>query len=213
MNAFELAEAEIGSRDSAYPFADIVSKINSMDTTWKAEIPKRFIDHTEEEMTGVINCSKKDPNFKNLPIAPKIEMDLFIPDAFDSRTNWPNCSKTIGLIRDQSNCGSCWAFGAAEAMSDRICIKSMAATIVNISAEDINDCCRTCGEGCNGGYPLAAWMFYKNDGVVTGGNCMSKSGCKPYSLKSCDHHIPNSPNPCPEKIARTPRCQKMCMSG
>ena len=53
------------------------------------------------------------------------------PTEFDSATNWPNCAvtfffneandvksyheKTIGDIRDQSMCGCCWAFAAAEA--------------------------------------------------------------------------------------------------
>lgn len=46
-----------------------------------------------------------------------------IPDNFDSREAWPKC-ESIKEIRDQANCGSCWAFGAAEAMSDRICIAS-----------------------------------------------------------------------------------------
>lgn len=42
-----------------------------------------------------------------------------IPEEFDARTNWPNCP-TIKEIRDQGSCGSCWAFGAVEAMSDRV---------------------------------------------------------------------------------------------
>jgi len=46
-----------------------------------------------------------------------------IPDNFDSREAWPKCD-SIKDIRDQANCGSCWAFGAVEAMSDRICIAS-----------------------------------------------------------------------------------------
>lgn len=42
-----------------------------------------------------------------------------LPENFDAREKWPNCP-TIGEIRDQGSCGSCWAFGAVEAMSDRV---------------------------------------------------------------------------------------------
>ncbi|CAP39019.2 Protein CBG22431 [Caenorhabditis briggsae] len=41
-----------------------------------------------------------------------------IPTYFDARTRWPNC-RSIKMIRNQATCGSCWAFGAAEVMSDR----------------------------------------------------------------------------------------------
>jgi hypothetical protein len=36
-----------------------------------------------------------------------------------------------------SSCGSCWAFGAVEAISDRICIASSGAQNFHISAEDL----------------------------------------------------------------------------
>ena len=38
---------------------------------------------------------------------------------FDVRTAWPQCSSASGHIRDQSSCGSCWAFGSTEAFNDR----------------------------------------------------------------------------------------------
>lgn len=38
-----------------------------------------------------------------------------LPENFDARSNWPYCP-TIQEIRDQGSCGSCWAFGAVEAM-------------------------------------------------------------------------------------------------
>ena len=44
--------------------------------------------------------------------------DITVPAEFDARTAWPGCP-SIAHIRDQSTCGSCWAFGAVEAMSDR----------------------------------------------------------------------------------------------
>lgn len=48
--------------------------------------------------------------------------DETIPENFDARKQWPECP-TISEIRDQGSCGSCWAFGAVEAMSDRVSIK------------------------------------------------------------------------------------------
>ena len=62
------------------------------------------------------------------------------------------------------------AFGAVEAMSDRICIHSNATVKVSISAEDLLDCCGLCGMGCDGGWPEMAWYYWSEDGIVTGGN-------------------------------------------
>ncbi len=46
---------------------------------------------------------------------------LDVPDAFDARTQWKDC---IHPIRDQAQCGSCWAFSASEVLSDRTCIET-----------------------------------------------------------------------------------------
>lgn len=62
------------------------------------------------------------------------------------------------------------AFGAVEAMSDRICIHSKAKISVRLSAEDLVFCCYTCGFGCDGGYPGAAWDHWVHKGIVTGGS-------------------------------------------
>jgi cathepsin B len=61
-----------------------------------------------------------EPEELKLPI---LEENILadIPESFDSREKWPGC-ESIREVRDQSTCGSCWAFAAAEAMSDRLCI-------------------------------------------------------------------------------------------
>ena len=48
--------------------------------------------------------------------------------------------RTYGLLCLQ-------AFGAVEAMSDRICIASNGTKNAHLSAEDVMSCCRTCGNG------------------------------------------------------------------
>lgn len=74
-------------------------------------------------------------------------------------------------------------------MTDRICIASQGQSNFHISAEDLVDCCITCGFGCNGGYPEAAWEYYVKSGLVTGGNYNTNEGCEPYTIPSCDHHV------------------------
>lgn len=79
-------------------------------------------------------------------ISSRTLMDEDVPDKFDSRENWPSCP-SLKEVRDQSNCGSCWAFGAVEAMSDRACIASLNKDTPHISANDLLSCCSNCGFG------------------------------------------------------------------
>lgn len=134
-----------------------------------------------------------------------------IPATFDSRDAWPNCD-SIKEVRDQANCGSCWAFGAAEAMSDRICIASNQTRQDKISTQDLVSCCLICGQGCNGGYPKMAWEQFRMFGLVSGDLYNDTKWCAPYDLKPCDHHISGGKyGPCPAS-SNTPACKKTCQS-
>ena len=85
-----------------------------------------------------------------------------LPAEFDPRVKWPKC-QSISMIWDQGGCGSCWAFGAVSAMSDRICIHSPnndEPLQVHVSPENLLSCCFSCGFGCNGGFPGAAWSYW-----------------------------------------------------
>ncbi len=64
------------------------------------------------------------------------QLTWYLKESFDSRTQWPKCP-TIQEIRDQGSCGSCWAFAAVEAISDRICIASNSQIIAHISAQNL----------------------------------------------------------------------------
>ncbi|KAH8344922.1 hypothetical protein KR067_010712 [Drosophila pandora] len=134
-----------------------------------------------------------------------------IPKEFDAREKWPNCP-TINEIRDQGSCGSCWAFGAVEAMSDRVCIHSNGNVNFRFSADDLVSCCHTCGFGCNGGFPGAAWSYWTRKGIVSGGRYGSKTGCRPYEIAPCEHHVNGTRAPC-NHDSKTPKCQHQCEAG
>jgi len=189
---------------------DMINYINNLKTTWKAGQNSNFKHMSMpviRAMMGVRAGGIELPVETNEHISSN---DL--PDNFDARQQWPDCP-TIGEIRDQSNCGSCWAFGAVEAMSDRTCIASKGAQKPHLSADDLLSCCARCGFGCQGGYPGAAWQYWVRTGIVTGGQYTQKDGCMPYPLAPCEHHTNGSLPACSTQEAPTPKCQKTCQAS
>ena len=146
------------------------------------------------------------------PIETLVHVPTEIPEFFDVREEWPQCP-SVRQIRDQGACGSCWAFGAVEAMSDRTCIATNGSFTESISAEDLLSCCgffAGCGFGCNGGNPWGAWNFWKTDGLVTGG-LYHGTGCRPYSIEPCSHQVESSKLPECAVPAETPSCDHNCV--
>ncbi|CAF1246736.1 unnamed protein product [Rotaria sp. Silwood1] len=201
---------EIKSSQKTILSEKFISGINAAQSTWKAA-PSKFMTWSKasvKRLMGVlpghfIQVKHLDPLIHDVP------NDL--PDNFDARDQWPNCP-SIKEVRDQGSCGSCWAFGAVESMSDRICIASSGSQIVHISAEDLVSCCLLCGQGCNGGFPVAAWNHYRFTGLVTGGNYNTNQGCEPYTIPACDHHVNGTLPPCQGELP-TPRCAHKCIDS
>lgn len=142
-----------------------------------------------------------------------------IPEEFDSAENWPNCAKIIGEIRDQSNCGCCWAFASAEAASDRMCIATDAQLMFPLSAQDVCFC--GADDGCGGGFIEMPWDYIRLHGAVTGGQYhgtgpFGEGMCADYSLPNCHHHGPRGSDPFPAEgepgcpTADSPSCPASC---
>jgi hypothetical protein len=88
----------------------VASKINEMQKTWTAELPVRFMNATigdVKRQLGTILPSH-DGYLEPSEVKTVFSSTGAIPTEFDVRTNWPQCSAVTGLVRDQSNCGSCW---------------------------------------------------------------------------------------------------------
>ncbi|RUS76630.1 hypothetical protein EGW08_015606 [Elysia chlorotica] len=207
-----VAAACAASLDPA-PLSDAqIQLINSDPTsTWKAG--RNFRANQLEHVKGLLGVDMEaNALYNQLHLDVLEDNDVIsledLPENFDPREKWPNCS-TIREIRDQANCGSCWAFGSVEAMSDRICVAT--GKNVHISSEDVLSCCQSCGNGCFGGYPTAAWTYYKRDGIVTGGQYGTKQGCQPYALPPCDHHVSGHLQNCSGPISPTPKCVATCI--
>jgi len=185
----------------------LVDKINSLPgNTWRASTEQGSISKaTVAEVKAMLGVRPGGPKLRQKG-SDEFEVKIEdVPDTFDSRTNWANCP-TIGMIRDQSACGTCWAFGASEAISDRYCTYGVNSNL-SVASGDIGFCCDfSCGDGCDGGFPSAAWDYWVQNGVVD-------EDCYPYPFPSCDHHVPNSKNPCPSQEYPTPDCPNKCANN
>uniref|UniRef100_A0A7S3NAA7 Uncharacterized protein n=1 Tax=Euplotes harpa TaxID=151035 RepID=A0A7S3NAA7_9SPIT len=64
--------------------------------------------------------------------------------------DWRTTGK-VQSVKDQGQCGSCWAFSAIGAMESAVAIKT--GTLPDLSEQQLVDCSTTYGnQGCNGGF-------------------------------------------------------------
>jgi len=170
----------------------MIREINSAQKMWRAGVNKLTVK--DKEVThGLLGISLDTFKQAQLMAAskPLKQSELLVPDAFDVRDKWPQCKKVVEDIRDQGNCGSCWAFGAAETMSDRECMHNNITHFY--SAQDITSCGNNtlamCG-GCTGGLPWCAFKYWIAYGVVS-------EACYPYNSTG----------------SKTPECVRQCKKG
>lgn len=168
---------------------ELIRHINSVQDSWVSHESPRFINHNTEHvenMCGVLEKEEYDENdtsdINYVLNYFDYKKDTTLPKNFDTREQWSDCH-TISTIRDQSNCGSCWAFASTEAFNDRLCIASNGKFQTLLSPQDTLGCCGYFygSMGCNGGQPSGAWRFFKEVGIVSGGEYGDTSTCLPYT--------------------------------
>jgi cathepsin B len=183
----------------------IIDAVNSNSSaTWVAGKNERFAGFSLADFRRMMGA-----RFEDMSAVPKMEKFdaatlAAVPASYDPRESRKACT---GPVLDQGFCGSCWAFGATEAISDRLCMsKGDGASYVQLAPLDLTACDSglfKMESGCQGGQLSGAWSYAKKTGLV-------EESCYPY-LKSEGGPVPTcepTEQPClPEsKFIKTPKC-------
>ncbi|CAF3202882.1 unnamed protein product [Rotaria socialis] len=123
----------------------------------------RFGDLSNEEFKKTMNGFKMSKNVdpskydRHMFLAPS---NVAIPDQVDWRKEG-----YVTSVKDQGQCGSCWAFSATGSLEGQTFAKTK--TLPSLSEQQLVDCSTSFGnEGCDGGLMNAAFEYIKqNNGI------------------------------------------------
>eukprot|EP00123_Amoebidium_parasiticum_P014156 comp22363_c0_seq1/m.33321 comp22363_c0_seq1/g.33321 ORF comp22363_c0_seq1/g.33321 comp22363_c0_seq1/m.33321 type:complete len:418 (-) comp22363_c0_seq1:391-1644(-) len=212
-----------------------VDAIHSAQNYWTAVDPEDvdnvFHNWTVSRFRSILNRAHDVPKATNANDGPERLVEFFnqpnhklpirkirgnftaLPKSFDSREKWYDC-QSVHMIRDQGECGACWAFGTTSAMSDRTCIHSNGKIQDILAARDLMSCCPYCANdgGCNGGWPEDAYTYWHEYGLVTGDNHGSMLGCQPYPIPISLYHGKNNSavKDTNGRYINSPECVRKC---
>lgn len=132
---------------------DIVKYVNEeISSTWEAALYPQFEGKSAKDalkLTGArLNGPKAGPYRKSLE-----------SNALPSNFDWRKQGNCVHSVLNQGQCGSCWAFGATEALSDRFCIASKGSVDVVLSPEQLVSCDSN-DYGCQGGKFLKSYLCF-----------------------------------------------------
>jgi len=101
---------------------------------------------------------------------PHLQLDGPLSDSVDWRGRG-----AVTAVKDQGQCGSCWAFSATEAIESYFFLRS--GNLVELSPQQITSCDKVDG-GCNGGWPYRAYQY------VMGAGGLERNDDYPYTSGS-----------------------------
>lgn len=147
--------------------------IRGLETYYKAV--NKFTDMTWEEFRAEKKCTAKhllEDSFKELEPIPDY-IDSFIGDEnnmfngfeFHNRSGNLEFSYPTDLvpIRDQGDCGSCWAFSSLGVLEYQQRLKK--GERVQLSPQELINC-NTGSNGCNGGSPAFGMSYVRVSGLT-----------------------------------------------
>jgi len=138
-------------------WVDFVRNHNMYNHTWEAGI-NEFSDLTEEEFSAIYLSGLKGAD-SEVTVTEPVDLSELANDI-----DWRG--KAVTPVKNQGQCGSCWAFSATGAMEGFAATKQ--GSLPNLSEQQLVDCSGSTGnQGCNGGWPSWAITYSTRQGSAS----------------------------------------------
>eukprot|EP01063_Lacrimia_lanifica_P020455 TRINITY_DN27756_c0_g1_i1.p1 TRINITY_DN27756_c0_g1~~TRINITY_DN27756_c0_g1_i1.p1 ORF type:complete len:347 (+),score=121.95 TRINITY_DN27756_c0_g1_i1:59-1099(+) len=183
--------------------------------TWRASVDTRFRGATVRDVQALCGATHRPgPALPRRVYGEKNSVPL--PESFDWREEAGERCPSILEVRDQANCGNCWAVSSSQVLTDRLCLASNGTHGARRrSGQDITSCTEI--NGCEGADLVTAWEYIHTTGVVSGGPYGDTGSCYPYQLPHCTQThgtvVKNRTYPFCKGNAETPACPMKCANG
>lgn len=147
-------------------FADNLDQIeihNSVPSTYKLGV-NQFTDMTQEEFSSSRFVNGYHSSLANYASNFVSKKDFVAPESVDWTTKG-----AVTAVKDQAQCGSCWAFSATGGLEGVYFIKNN--VLKTFSEQQLVDCSSSYGnKGCNGGLMASAYGYVKDHGLCVEGD-------------------------------------------
>eukprot|EP00831_Metopus_contortus_P078039 TRINITY_DN7463_c0_g1_i3.p1 TRINITY_DN7463_c0_g1~~TRINITY_DN7463_c0_g1_i3.p1 ORF type:complete len:371 (+),score=66.99 TRINITY_DN7463_c0_g1_i3:64-1176(+) len=155
---FFFFQAEDGIRDveRSRGLGDVYKRQVSTQSTWEVvEYEDNiFKGWTEDELKSLLGDLDRETLVQG-----ELPESRPVPSSID----WTD-SKCYHAVRNQGNCGSCWAFATTGVVSDHCCLSDK--DYGWLAPQELVSCDRAINSGCNGGLASDALKYVQENGLV-----------------------------------------------
>jgi len=149
---------------------DFIREHNAQELSWDMGI-NQFADMSPAEFKAWVGSFPPPPTTSN-GVEQRFTGFGTVPDKLE----W-NDKKAVTQIKDQGQCGSCWAFATTGVVESWWFIHNgFTGTVADLSSQQLVDCSKDTCYGCQGGWPYKALEYVSQKGLCA-------TGAYPYTAR------------------------------